>query len=475
MSHILNDFLFNDENIFIDEDLLFDEDDDSPELPPDDEQRSWSIMIVDDDNAIHLATKLSLKEFRFDGRAFSFVSAYSGEEAKTLIKEYPDTAVILLDVVMESNNSGLMVTKYIREVLQNETVRIILRTGHPGEAPEESVILTYDINDYKIKTELTQQKLFTTIISALRSYRDLTIIKNSEQQLRVLSADLERQNLELKRLNQQLEHEIAERKKLEHIRFEQERLHLENIFLEKQSRELAKLNADKDKFFSIVAHDLKGPFQPLLGFTEMLLLIAKSATPEQVEEISKSIYGSARNVYELLENLLHWSRMQRGHMEYEPEEISLQEVFTENIKLFAPTAQSKGIKLYSQVPQQLFAYADKKMFSTVIRNLTSNALKFTPSGGEVVISAQRVKGQTHEKKQLIDIFLRDSGIGISSQNLTKIFKIDSPFTTLGTAEEKGTGLGLIICQEMVDKNGGQMSIDSELDKGTTVRFTVPAM
>lgn len=475
MSDILSHFLFNDENIFIDEDLLFDEDDDSPEVTQNEDKPSWSIMIVDDDNAVHLATKFSLKEFSFDGRAFSFISAYSGEEAKNLIKQYPDTALILLDVVMESHNSGLIVTKYIREVLQNETVRIILRTGHPGEAPEESVILAYDINDYKIKTELTQQKLFTTIISALRSYRDLTIIKNREEQLKALSADLERQNLELKRLNEQLEHEISERKKLEGLRFEQERLRLENIFLEKQSRELAKLNADKDKFFSIVAHDLKGPFQPLLGFTEMLLLIAKSATPEEVEQISKSIYGSARNVYDLLENLLHWSRMQRGHMEYEPGEISLQEVFTENIKLFTPTAESKGIKLYSQVPEKLFAYADKKMLKTIIRNLTSNALKFTPSGGEVVISAQPFRAQADETQQWIELSLRDTGLGISSQNLKKIFKIDSPFTTLGTAEEKGTGLGLIICQEMVDKNGGQMWIDSELNKGTTVRFTVPAM
>lgn len=474
MSHILNNFAFNN-NMLIDEDLVFDEDHDSAEIALDENALSWSIMIVDDDNAVHLATKFSLKEFSFDGRALNFVSAYSGEEAKKLIKLHPDTALILLDVVMESHNSGLIVTKYIREVLQNQTVRIILRTGHPGEAPEESVILAYDINDYKIKTELTQQKLFTTIISALRSYRDLTIIKQREEELKALSADLERQNLELKKLNEQLGYEIAERKKLERIRFEQERLRLENIFLEKQSRELAKLNADKDKFFSIVAHDLKGPFQPLLGFSEMLLLTAKSARPEQVEEISRSIYGSARNVYDLLENLLHWSQMQKGHMEYQPTKISLQEVFAQNIKLFSPNAESKGIRLYSQLSEKLFAYADKKMFETIIRNLTSNALKFTPSGGEVVLSARRLKTEVEEKEEWIDISLRDTGLGISSQNLAKIFQLDSPFTTLGTAQEKGTGLGLIICKEMVEKNGGKMWIDSELNKGTTVRFTVPAI
>ena len=149
--------LFDDDFIFDNDDLF---DDDQPEMSLNGTAESWQIMIVDDEVDVHLATKLSLQFLTFDGKALNFISAYSGEEAKRLITEQSDIALIVLDVVMESNDSGLKVVKYIREVLQNEVVRIILRTGQPGEAPEQSVILTYDINDYKTKAELTQQKLF---------------------------------------------------------------------------------------------------------------------------------------------------------------------------------------------------------------------------------------------------------------------------------------------------------------------------
>lgn len=182
---LMNDPFFDDEFIFDDDD---DEDDNfifSNEFEnlDDTSSDSWRIMIVDDEREVHEVTKLALQRFSFDNKTLSFISAYSGEEAKQLIQQYPDTALILLDVVMETNHAGLMVTKYIRRVLKNHTVRIILRTGQPGEAPEESVILDYDINDYKTKTELTHQKLFTTIISALRTYRDVTTIEKSQKEL----------------------------------------------------------------------------------------------------------------------------------------------------------------------------------------------------------------------------------------------------------------------------------------------------
>ncbi|MEO0688320.1 MAG: response regulator, partial [Cyanobacteria bacterium J06649_11] len=143
-------------------------------------------MIVDDEKTVHQATQLVLQDFTFDDKPVSLISAYSGEEAIELIEQHPDTAFMLLDVVMESNDAGLKVVKYIREELKNKLVRIILRTGQPGEAPEESVIINYDINDYKLKVELTRQKLLTTTIAALRSYRDFTIIE--EQSLKLNQA-----------------------------------------------------------------------------------------------------------------------------------------------------------------------------------------------------------------------------------------------------------------------------------------------
>ena len=134
----------------------------------------WNIMIVDDEKEIHNVTKLALNQFTFESRGINFISAYSGKEAKQLFQAHKDIALILLDVVMETDNAGLQVAKYIREELANQQTRIVLRTGQPGLAPEEKVIVEYDINDYKEKTELTRQKLFTTVVSSLRSYRQIT-------------------------------------------------------------------------------------------------------------------------------------------------------------------------------------------------------------------------------------------------------------------------------------------------------------
>jgi two-component system sensor histidine kinase ChiS len=144
---------------------------------------AWKIMLVDDEEEVHVVTKLALADFSFEDRGLTFINAYSGEEAKQLIQEHPDTALILLDVVMEADDAGLRVAKHIREVLRNQTVRIVLRTGQPGQAPEGTVILNYDINDYKAKTELTTQKLFTTIITALRAFRYVMAIEAHRQEL----------------------------------------------------------------------------------------------------------------------------------------------------------------------------------------------------------------------------------------------------------------------------------------------------
>jgi len=149
------------------------------EKEPDRPKDLWKVMIVDDEDEIHKVTRLVLEDFMFDGKGVEFFSAYSGEEAGILIREHPDTALVLLDVVMETNDAGLQLTRYIREKLENRFVRIILRTGQPGHAPEREVITKYDINDYKVKTVLTDHTLFSTVVSAIRTYRDLRIIEKN--------------------------------------------------------------------------------------------------------------------------------------------------------------------------------------------------------------------------------------------------------------------------------------------------------
>ncbi|UJF35858.1 DUF3369 domain-containing protein [Paenibacillus hexagrammi] len=176
-----NDLLFAGDQ---DDDLLLfaDEDTDAIDLPHSGRE-PWIVLIADDEKQIHQVTKMVLQDFELDGRKLEFHSAYSGIEARQLLQSKPDAALILLDVVMEQEDAGLQVVKYIREELKNRSIRIILRTGQPGQAPEKTVIMDYDINDYKEKTELTTQKLFTTVVSSLRSYRDIKTIEKSRSGL----------------------------------------------------------------------------------------------------------------------------------------------------------------------------------------------------------------------------------------------------------------------------------------------------
>lgn len=172
--------------LFADDELIFAEDKPSLTIAP---SNAWKVMLVDDEEEIHNVTKLSLADFYFQDRGLTFISAYSGQEAKRLILEHPDTALILLDVVMESDDAGLKVARHIREEIGNKMVRIVLRTGQPGQAPEGTVIIDYDINDYKAKTELTTQKLFTTVVTALRAYEHITVIDTHRREVeRIASA-----------------------------------------------------------------------------------------------------------------------------------------------------------------------------------------------------------------------------------------------------------------------------------------------
>lgn len=205
----------DDELVFADEELVIEEDTAVEEVTPD----FWKVLIIDDDRSVHQATKLALRNLQFEGKNLVFLSAYTGAEAKTILAQNTDFAFILLDVVMETNNSGLELVQYIREELNNRLVRIILRTGQPGEAPEESVITDYDINDYKLKVELTRNKLMITAIAALRSYRDLLALENGRKEMMVLYTALEavKDNLEdlIGLRTQELKQEIEERKQIE--------------------------------------------------------------------------------------------------------------------------------------------------------------------------------------------------------------------------------------------------------------------
>ncbi len=247
-------------------------------------------------------------------------------------------------------------------------------------------------------------------------------------------------------------------------------LNLANDTIHLRAKELEQLNADKDKFFSIVAHDLKGPFQPLLGLSELLATATETFSPTDIQEMSQGIHHSAKNVYSLLENLLEWSRLHQGRMPFQPVHLNLHEMTQQVVDLLTSNAINKGIALQNSVPMGIMVRADECMLNTIIRNLVNNALKFTPAGGQV-----KVECHFSDISGLVEIAVIDTGVGMPDKIKENLFKIDQQVTTIGTAQEKGTGLGLLICKEMVEKHGGQIWVESELGEGTAMKFTVPLL
>jgi len=229
---------------------------------------------------------------------------------------------------------------------------------------------------------------------------------------------------------------------------------------------LKEINATKDKFFSMIAHDLKTPFNGILGFSNILKEEAKEMDVSTIQEYADMINRAAIQVFRLLDNLLSWARIQRGQMPFNPSTIILKEVTNEVIALFTENAKSKKITLMHHVPDELMITADGDMLKTIVRNLVSNAIKFTTANGKIELNA-------FEDSTNVEVSVKDSGRGISRENKDKLFKIDSNFTTRGTKDEEGTGLGLILCKEFVEKHGGKIWVESELDKGSVFKFVLP--
>jgi PAS domain S-box-containing protein len=230
---------------------------------------------------------------------------------------------------------------------------------------------------------------------------------------------------------------------------------------------LGQLNASKDKFFSIVSHDLRSPLTILLGLSELIDDNITRHPPARVKLYTKELRESADKLYALLENLLTWSRVQRNVMEHMPYDLDIHDLASETIELFQGAANQKTITLRNATAPGTQVYADYAMVHTILRNLLSNALKFTPSGGQIEIDARQ-----HDTKE-IDITITDTGVGIPEEDLSKLFRIDIRYSHSGTAGEEGTGLGLILCRELVEKNNGTIWAESRSERGTTFHFTLP--
>ncbi len=248
--------------------------------------------------------------------------------------------------------------------------------------------------------------------------------------------------------------EITDRKKAEEL-------------LARQKEELKELNMMKDKFLSILAHDLKNPFTNLYSMSDLVIRNYQDLTEEEKVMALKNIHKAAQFIYTLLENLLTWANTQRGRIPFNPVDFDLSGLIEVNVNLHQIPARNKSISLSSSAHPGMMAYGDREMIDTVIRNLVSNAVKFTSPGGNITIDARR-------QSSLVEVKVTDTGTGIASRDMPKLFHLDEKYKSTGTAGEPGTGLGLALCKEFVEKNGGTIRCDSTPGKGSAFSFTVPA-
>jgi PAS domain S-box-containing protein len=234
-----------------------------------------------------------------------------------------------------------------------------------------------------------------------------------------------------------------------------------------KNEELEKVNAEKDKFFSILAHDLRSPFIVFVGLTELMAKKTTGMSVEKVQEYALSIRNSAIKIFNLLENLLEWSRIQRGLVPFELKSLTINQLTEDSLASLWDLAQTKGIEIATNIPDEMKVLADGYMIQSVIRNLVSNALKFTPRGGKIYVSAN------FNSDKIVEVSVKDNGIGMNHTIIENLFKLDVQTNRPGTEDEPSSGLGLLLCKEFIEKHKGKIWVESEEGKGTTFFFTIP--
>ena len=236
--------------------------------------------------------------------------------------------------------------------------------------------------------------------------------------------------------------------------------------IKQMNAQLNLANAQKDRFYSIIAHDLKSPFNLILGYLDLLTENIRTYDIEKTEKLLNITKKTANNTFYLLEDLLIWTRSQSGKISYEPKKLNFISICTFEVENLKQIADNKNITINLSAAEELSVFADADMLKTILRNLISNAIKFTPIGGCIDI-------RTKQTDSILTISVSDNGIGIPPESLTNLFDFAQIITTKGTGDEHGTGLGLSLCKEFIEKHGGKIWVESEVNRGSVFYFTLP--
>ncbi len=395
----------------------------------------WKVMVVDDEEDIHSVTRIALKSFSYKDRGIEFIHAHSAEASKPLLRNHQDIAVILLDVVMETNTAGLDLVKFIRDEAKLKFAQIILRTGYPGYAPEREVIVSYEINDYKTKTELTAFKLFTLVLASLRAYDSVT---------------------ELERMRLGLEDKVKER----------------TAELEQKNLQIMEMDQMKTRFFSNVSHEFRTPLTLIIGPLEDIL--SKEDLTEKNRVTMERMHRNAVRLLGLINQLLDLSKLDAGSMKLEMSESDILRFSRLITSSFQPLAERKNIQYKVDISAWDYAtYFDMDKLEKILTNLLSNAFKYTPQGGEVNCRISIESKGRNKDQDFLNIRISDSGPGIPAELLDKIF--DRFYQVEGSWQRSGggTGIGLSLTRELVGLQHGQIKVESAEGRGSSFTIVIP--
>lgn len=302
--------------------------------------------------------------------------------------------------------------------------------------------------------------IILVLVSLFLLYNRFLIARNANSMLEKQKEEISETNEQLVELNQSL---LEQKKMYEDLN---KKMHISNKKLKESEKNLKEINATKDKFFSIISHDLRNPFASIVSFSRILKRDILNMSKDELKQLALELDKSVLKIDNLLENLLQWSRTQTGKIKYKPEYLAMHEIIKDNLNLLKNNARDKEIDLIDKVDENLVVYSDKNMADTVVRNLISNALKYTNINGRIEVISE-------VKDHMAYISIKDNGVGMPEENKQKIFRTDSLHSTYGTMDEKGSGLGLLLCKEFVEKQGGSITFESKLNEGSTFTFSMP--
>lgn len=415
----------------------------------------WRVLIVDDDADVHLATELAMRDLLIEGRPLAFLHAHSAHQALEVIAADQSIAVVLLDVVMETPDAGLRLVRRIRQELGRRNLRIVLRTGQPGYAPEIETLRDYDINDYRTKAELTRVRLYSSLTTAVRAYAQLEDITRQRDELGRLNAELERARA--------AERAETARRAAAEAALQAARESVEQC-VEQRTQELSQAVAELDHFNRMVSHDLSGPLHGLAGIAGLIQDELQRGDPaKKVERWLQMMEQQTRLLADLVGDLLTLSHVSKGRLSRE--RVPLGDVVQQALQSLA--LQVDGQRLAAiEVGELPVLAVDATLMRQVFVNLLANALKFTRDAKPPRIQVTAVQDDSGW------VFaVRDNGVGFDPHRAAELFQ---PFARLHAERFEGSGVGLTIVQRVVERHGGRIWADSPAGGGAVFRFALPA-